>query len=311
MKISIVLEGGIGDNIMATVMLRNMRKKYPDAEIYICAAWHQVLEGNPNINMLFPAAAPGVFYESFVKKSDLFYREIPYRRVPGLITHTTQQYCDFYDVPFDNNMPEIYVTGSEDRWAKNYFAQFTKPIILFQTQTTFATIETRSETSKDWAFRNWDKLIDLLKEKYQCIQIGGQHEYEVDNAPSLIGNTNLRELFALVNNCTAFISSDTVTSHIGAALRKKGVVLWGPTDPKEWGYDLHKNIVAKTSCPEQPCGRPNARGIDLNQHMDIQKIKPTDSPWWRCPTRECMRNISVDMIEHEINTLVNDIQKNK
>jgi heptosyltransferase-2 len=71
---------------------------------------------------------------------------------------------------------------------------------------------------------------------------------------NLAGRTSLSELVAYIAKCRLFITNDTGSMHLAAALGVPTVVIIGPTDPARTGpYQIPARLVKKQSCPEQPC----------------------------------------------------------
>jgi ADP-heptose:LPS heptosyltransferase len=71
----------------------------------------------------------------------------------------------------------------------------------------------------------------------------------------LSGMTGLEELMALVSQCDLFFSGDTGPAHLAQAFEVPTLVLFGPTNDKEFGprAGIHKAIVAKRDCGGPPC----------------------------------------------------------
>lgn len=88
---------------------------------------------------------------------------------------------------------------------------------------------------------------------------------------SAIGKTTVRELGALIQRCSFFVSSDSAPLHIAAAVGTPTIALFGPTDPFRH-LPPGKKIAAlsqKVDCG--PCYRPYC-----NHHfVCMEKIDPT------------------------------------
>lgn len=71
----------------------------------------------------------------------------------------------------------------------------------------------------------------------------------------LSGMTGLEELMALVSQFDLFFSGDTGPAHLAQAFKVPTLVLFGPTNDREFGPrdDIHKTIVAKRDCGGPPC----------------------------------------------------------
>jgi lipopolysaccharide heptosyltransferase I len=71
----------------------------------------------------------------------------------------------------------------------------------------------------------------------------------------LSGETNIKELAAVLNRCAVHICGDTGSAHIAAALERPVVALYGPTDPGyagPWGQS--GNVLARREFCIEGCG---------------------------------------------------------
>jgi len=102
------------------------------------------------------------------------------------------------------------------------------------------------------------KLIDILHKRYNAkiLLFGGPNEIERNRqihafSSSQIIDTgcgnDLYEFPALVSICSIFVSSDSLGLHVALALKRKTIVLVGPTSPSELDmYGIGKIVVAKS-----------------------------------------------------------------
>ena len=99
-------------------------------------------------------------------------------------------------------------------------------------------LRTGKENPKNYPF--WKELIELLKD-YDLIQVGvdGEEQLTGDFRKSL----GYKDLCRLVNECDLFISVDSFLGHLGWYLGKKGIVLWGQSDPTIFGHDSNINLL--------------------------------------------------------------------
>lgn len=90
----------------------------------------------------------------------------------------------------------------------------------------------------------WEEFLNLIK------------DYEVKVIDKKLP---LKEIIELVNWCDIWISIDTFLSHLCAYHKlKSGIVLWGKSDPKLFGYEHNINLL-----------------------KDINYLKPQQFKWWR------------------------------
>jgi len=145
-----------------------------------------------------------------------------------------------------------------------------------------------------WETKLWDdesfaRLCDRISEEYKIpVIFTGAEKKEIYSIQarmnttflSLAGETSLRELACLYRQAAVVVTTDSGPMHIAAAMGTPVVALFGPTDPIRTGpYGAgHRVIRGNLSC--SPCF-----------------LK-------KCPTRECMRQISVDEVFHAVGDLL-------
>ena len=52
-RILFVVSGGIGRNIFATGVIRNLKKEYPTKDIFVICGYPKVFQNNPNIKRIY------------------------------------------------------------------------------------------------------------------------------------------------------------------------------------------------------------------------------------------------------------------
>jgi ADP-heptose:LPS heptosyltransferase len=90
----------------------------------------------------------------------------------------------------------------------------------------------------------WQELVEKLNERgYDVIQIGVQDEVPIKGVIDVKYNLPLEELKALAIECYTFISVDNFFPHLMSHTSKRGIVLWGRSDPKIFGYSQNINLL--------------------------------------------------------------------
>ncbi|MBO5993403.1 MAG: lipopolysaccharide heptosyltransferase I [Acidaminococcaceae bacterium] len=101
----------------------------------------------------------------------------------------------------------------------------------------------RWETKK-WPAEHFAKLAEMiLRDGKQVILAGGPEDVPLGKqiaelmpgVTDVTGKTGLRELGALIQHCTAYISGDTGPLFIAAAMKRPLIALYGPTRPDRTG----------------------------------------------------------------------------
>lgn len=116
-------------------------------------------------------------------------------------------------------------------------------------------VRTNACSVKQWPVSYYNKLIELIREKYPnifIIQLGDSKErcpeFTGTNL-NLSGETSLEELKVLLKHSSLHIDGEGGMVHLRHALHGgKSVVLFGPTDPNVYGYSENTNLVGK-GCP--------------------------------------------------------------
>jgi len=145
--------------------------------------------------------------------------------------------------------------------------------------------------SKGWPVKRWEELIDTLNSKnYQLLLLGGQDEKELITGlcrkyKFLINtgyNNSLVEFAAIVNLCDMLITADTLALHIGTALDKKIIALFGPTSINEIDlYRKGKKVTAPDECKcyynryctkEVSCMEKITSGMVMKAISEIEKL---------------------------------------
>lgn len=96
------------------------------------------------------------------------------------------------------------------------------------------------ENPKNYPY--WKELVIALRERgHYLIQIGTLSEALLDVQEARL-NCSLEELKKLLEECDIWISVDNFLPHLAKEI-KKGIVLWGKSDPRLFGYADNINLV--------------------------------------------------------------------
>lgn len=107
---------------------------------------------------------------------------------------------------------------------------------------------------KEMATNQWEELVAIMTaHRVAAIQLGNKRDRYIRGAYNLLGLTTPAEALALLATMKAVITVDSFLIH-GAFMQKTpAIVLWGPTNPTVFGYDVHINLRSISSrcdaCP--------------------------------------------------------------
>jgi len=117
--------------------------------------------------------------------------------------------------------------------------------------------------TKAWPKENWDCLENLLVKK--GLKVTRQDKQDQDVLK------NLYSYMDWINSAGTVVSNDSLGLHLGIALKKKVVGLFGPTPHKEVHfYGRGEAIYVDSCCDHQPC----MSGICLSKKDCIREITP-------------------------------------
>lgn len=99
------------------------------------------------------------------------------------------------------------------------------------------------ENPKNYCY--WPQLVSLLKkEGYEVVQIGASYEAAIDGVHHFFASWPFPKLKELIQACDLWISVDSWLPHFAHCEKlKPGIVLFGQSDPRIWGYPENKNIL--------------------------------------------------------------------
>jgi heptosyltransferase II len=327
-NIIIRMPNWLGDAVMATPIIADVRAKWPHATLTaMCQGWGvgALLHGNPHLNEIFSFSRPDKFLRRQQQRAliarlrqgkyDLgillphsfssawrFWRGavktrigfasdlrrplltqgvlLPKEGVKEHLVDTYKRLLEPMGIPLSKTAPSLYVTDEERGAAKELLTQHKIPegatIVGINPGAAYG-------SAKCWLPERFRSVIEKLVQRPNtyalCFadQPGAALVHSICEGmpPSVINlaaATNLRELIALIEQCTLFLTNDSGPMHIAAALKTPLVALFGSTNEIATG--------------------PYGHGLVIHKHVEC-------SPCYRrtCPIDfRCMKRIEVDEV---------------
>jgi ADP-heptose:LPS heptosyltransferase len=99
----------------------------------------------------------------------------------------------------------------------------------------------------------------------------------------------------LLERTDTFVAIDSVVTHLSLHSNKKGIVLWGSSNPKTHGHEHNINLEAIRHCGQPPCIDKGSFYVpdDLNQRCCLMPENARKDVW---PL--------LDEVVHEINSIL-------
>ena len=251
MNIIFQISGGLGKSIMATAVCSAIKKKYPESNLIVMSAYSDVFLNNPNVDRSYHFGGSSYFYTDFIEDKDfLLFAHDPYLETAYLKQdeHLIKTWCEMFDLPYDEEKPELFLTQREIDFFTSKFAT-DKPIMLMQTNGGAQT-EHNYSWARDLPTSAVLKVIDYFKDDYYIAHIRREDQQEYPNTIPV--TDSFRTLCILLTLSQKRLLIDSFAQHAAAALDLPSTVCWVVNKPEVFGYDLHTNIQANefTNKPE-------------------------------------------------------------
>ena len=278
-----IANGGLGRNIMATAVARNIHEAYPDHRLYVSASHPGAFLGHPGVHKTSRLAGENL-YESVVLEADedLIVMDVePYRDAKYIRgeEHLIEAWCRLCGVPCDKPVPEVTLYKTDLEKAKAFLMRFKRPTVLFQPfggrNPNQDTIGAYYESRRGMHIRDLDldvakQIVAGVHKDFVVLHVKGPNQPHLANTMAV--TADIREIMGLVSVVDCVMGIDSFLCHAAAAAGKKAIIAWCGTSSKKLGYADHKNFEVDV-CPTPACHRPNSYFTDI-----MSNNKP-----WECP----------------------------
>lgn len=250
MNIILSIQGGIGKSVFSTAFCKAVRKQHPNDNIIVLTGYPEVFSNNPIVDMVFTHGQETYFYSKYIENQDVrIFANEPYLLTEHIMQkeHIIQSFCRLNQVPYNGEMPEIYINEREFQFYHNKY-QAEKPIMILQTHGGGQT-DVRYSWARDMPRKVAEAVIEEFKSKYTIYHI--RREDQPSFADVIPVQESFKGVACLIARSQKRVLIDSFCQHTAAALGKKSTVLWIVNNPRVFGYSLHDNIV---------CNPENAKG---------------------------------------------------
>jgi hypothetical protein len=239
------ISGGHGKNVIATAVIRAIKKKYPDYKLVVVCAWDGPFFYNPDVFRFYTFGQMQYFFTDFIKPTTKIFRHEVYHSEDHILQrkHLVDSWCDMYGIESDGHLPKIYLNPRELEIARDKIKpELGKPIMLLQTH---GGAPANQYSNKSW-FRDMpieiaQKLVNYYSKSYRILHLRTPEQPALQGTELL--NLPFRELYAVFPLSTKRLFIDSFSQHVAAALDLPSTVVWIGNKPEVFGYDIHTNIT--------------------------------------------------------------------
>ena len=261
------IEGGLGKSIMATAILKVIKKEHKKANIIVVTGYPDVFIGNPNVNKVLHQQQAVGLYKSYIQNKDTkVFISDPYS-TSDFITesnHLLKIWCDMYGLKYNGELPEIFLSKGE----KEYFAPFyklDKPIMAIQPNGGALGQPLKYSWTRDLPASVVNEVVSQFKDNYAILHIKRDDQLTYENTIGALDSW--RSIAIMLTLSTKRLLIDSSSMHVATALNLPSVVGWIGTNPKVFGYDLHTNIIAN-----EPTKEINVESNSYTKHLLYEDI---------------------------------------
>lgn len=243
------ISGGAGKNILATAVVKAIKKKYPNHSIVILTAYPEVWSYNPDVHRCYKYGNAPYFYQNYIqhKKDIKIFNLEPYSTQDYILKtkHLLKIWCELCGVEYKNEQPELFFNKREVEYVKHNYIK-NQNIFLLQTNGG-AHQNIKISWMRDMPLDLAQNVVNKFAPNFKIIHVRRDDQPTLNGVEQFKGG--LRELFLLIKHSKVRLLIDSVCQHAAAAVNKPSTVLWIRNDPSILGYPMHDNI--KTAAEDE------------------------------------------------------------
>ena len=157
--------------------------------------------------------------------------------------HLIENWCDLLGIKYDKQQPVLYPNMIQKDIMFNWKRD--RPVMVIHTNGGPVQQDTLYSWTRDMPYGIAQRIVDKYSSKYHIIQIGRNPGHALNGVEFVNQPMTNHELFSVLVLSDKRILIDSCLQHAAAAMQLKSTVLWVGTSSKNFGYELHDNIVAK------------------------------------------------------------------
>jgi len=238
------IEGGHGKNVMASALIRAIKKAYPDYKIVVVCAWDGPFFYNPDVFRFYSHGQMQYFFSDYIRPTTKIFRQEVYHTEDHILQrkHLVQSWCDMYGIPYDGYKPKIYLNSRELEIAKDKIKPDNRPILLLQTHGGSPNAQySKKSWFRDMPLEIAQKLVNYFSKSYRILHIKSPEQPVLQGVEML--NLPFRELYAVFPLSTKRLFIDSFSQHVAAALDLQSTVVWIGNKPEVFGYQENINVI--------------------------------------------------------------------
>ena len=149
----------------------------------------------------------------------------------------------------EKDFAKSIISNARKWWNDNNNKSYKK--IVFIEPSRIKTLKSNAYENRSWGGKKWQSLVNIYKDRYLFVQSVFKDSEALDGVYKF--ESGFREACSVLEICDFIIGWEGGFSHAAAAVKKKGLFLYGGwINPKFIGYTTHRNIYVDIE--GSPCG---------------------------------------------------------
>lgn len=240
------IEGGLGKNVAATALISSVKQKYKDRKLILVVSYPEVFLNHPDIHRVYRVGMTSYFYDDYIKDKDtIVFKHEPYFQSEHIMRkkHLIENWCDLLGIKYEKQYPILYPNMIQKDVMFNWKRD--RPTLILHTNGGPLQQDTLYSWTRDMPYGIAQAIAEKYSNRYHIIQVGRDPRQAAPNVEFVNMQMTNHELFSMLVLSEKRVLIDSCLQHAAAAMKMKSTVLWIGTSHKNFGYDLHSNIIAK------------------------------------------------------------------
>lgn len=270
--------GGLGDVLMSTPALRELKRRFPEAHLTYAVdrhrtfddSYYELVKNAPFIDAIIDARY--VVRAKYDKVVDISAVCLPYERTGLPPINRIDLFAKALGFGrIEDRLPFYKVEECEIAWARKLVGCADSPIVGLHTAS--------HDKKRSLPLKTYFEIIRGLNERLPGVRIVlfdfNNRDERLASLPGVIDCSKYptRQKAALINECSVFFGPDSGLMHLAGALKIPSVVAFGsiPPEARINHYPSHEAITTDISC--KPCWYKDCpRGFKCMEQMDSGSV---------------------------------------
>jgi len=256
----------VGDIIMLTACVRDLKRWYPEFNIRVSTSCDALFENNPYLSS-FPIGENVID----VKMEYPVIHKLHERDV-----HFLHGFIDFINeklslrVKLTEFKGDLHLTEEEKVWNP---IQDPYWVMVAGGKSDFP--------AKVWKQEAWQKVVDNVK-NFKIVTIGGrEHKHpKLEGVIDMVGKTSIRQSLSLIYNSCGVVSPVTYAMHAAACFDKPAVIIAGGREhwfwEKYWNHKFLHTIGMLDCCKDAGCWKGTCDNLTEGHQKCLELINPKE-----------------------------------